>query len=239
MALAATKVGLPAAPVSIIGADLIPSIDELQLPIDISSVAVLPGTTCSFSLHYDHSDQLETIDYDFGVSEQLTSHAMSCLDRFDSLHVCCRRPLDVEAILESLSNKHKPFSLDFFVSSAHEMIARARPYLKDASRIFTNSYEFALLKDAVDISTLQDVIVTDGPNSVRLLRQGIEVASMLPPVRSTVEVTGAGDTLCGSFLGFVSQGFSDAESLEGAIQTAAASTQTVLFPLAAPESGDR
>jgi len=140
----------------------------------------------------------------------------------DSYHVCCRRPLDVGTVLDALVLAARPFSVDFFLSSAAESIAAAAGALPLAQVVFANAAEYALLIDAVPASALRDVVVTDGPRPAQLIRSGRRVARVLPPRVDPVDVTGSGDTVAGTFLAARATGLEDAVALEWAMRAASA-----------------
>jgi hypothetical protein len=114
VALAASRAGMAAAPIAVIGDDLAPLVgDERLAALDLASIGVIPGRSCSFHLNYDGDGQLAAAEYDFGASRELTDHALSVLGQHDRYHVCCRRPLDVPLILDRLLANTAEFSADF------------------------------------------------------------------------------------------------------------------------------
>ena len=114
VALAASRAGVVAAPISVIGDDLEPLLDDRRLAaLDLASVKIVPGMSCTFRLNYDQDGQLAPAESDFGAAATLTCHALSALSRYDSYHVCCRRPLDAALILRCLVSKACRFSADF------------------------------------------------------------------------------------------------------------------------------
>ncbi|MER6381150.1 hypothetical protein [Streptomyces sp. NPDC001250] len=60
-------------------------------------------------------------------------------------------------------------SVDFFLSSADELIRAAASWLPHASWIFANAREHPLLDSVLDASGLAGIVVTDGPRPVRLI----------------------------------------------------------------------
>ena len=69
---------------------------------------------------------------------------------------------------------------------------------------------------------LRGVLVTDGPHPAQLIRTGRSIAQVIPPHVTTVDVTGAGDTLAGMFLAAQAAGLADAVALEWAVRAASA-----------------
>ncbi|MFD7896953.1 PfkB family carbohydrate kinase [Streptomyces sp. NPDC059743] len=59
-------------------------------------------------------------------------------------------------------------------------------------------------------------------------------ASVLPPPRSTREVTGAGDTLAGTFLALRAYGATPREALTGGVAAAAEYVSAPPLPIPAP-----
>jgi len=234
VARAAGEAGLRAAPISIIGDDLTWIIDDNRLSVvDFGSVRVSTGRSCAFILRYDEDDNLRSVQCYYGVSTSLTAHALGVVARYDRYHICCRRPLDVPSVLDRLAGT--TFSLDFYVPSAASLLVDATPFLSTAACIFTNAAEFELLRDLIDPTRLARVIVSDGPNPVRLLQAGKIVAQISPQTAGRVEVTGAGDVLAGAFLGFQAAGLPDAAALRHAVERAATAVQDPGIPLPAAE----
>lgn len=221
VALAATRAGLRSAPVSVIGSDLGWIRDDVRLTdVDLSCVEVTCGRSCSFRLAYDHSGRLTGTGSSFGVAAQLTRHALGVLGRHPSYHVCCRRPLDVPAVLDRLVGTGIPFSLDFHLASAAFIMPAADAAISRANVVFVNATEFATLARVTDHGRLKAVVISDGPRPVTMLRSGRVVASVLPPAASAVEVTGAGDTLAGTFLAACARGVGDQAALTAAVSAA-------------------
>jgi sugar/nucleoside kinase (ribokinase family) len=228
VALAATRAGLRSAPISVIGSDLGWIRDDVRLTdMDLSCVEVTCGTSCSFRLAYDGSGRLTGTGSSFGVAAQLTWHALAVLGQHPSYHVCCRRPLDVPVVLGRLVGAGIPFSVDFHLASAAVNMRAADAAIAQASVVFVNAAEFAALARVTDPGWLKAVVVSDGPRPVTMLRFGRVVASVLPPDASAVEVTGAGDTLAGTFLAACARGLGDQAALAAAV---GAATEAVSGP---------
>ncbi|MGH3770361.1 MAG: PfkB family carbohydrate kinase [Pseudonocardiaceae bacterium] len=132
----------------------------------------------------------------------------------------CRRPLDIARVLHVVMHAAAPFSLDFFLPSAAEAITAAASALPMAHVVFVNAAEYDLLTDAVPARGLRDLLVTDGPRPAQLIRSGRSVVRVTPPHAATVDVTGSGDTLAGTFLAARSAGLDDAVALEWAVRAA-------------------
>jgi sugar/nucleoside kinase (ribokinase family) len=134
-------------------------------------------------------------------------------------HVCCRRPLDITTVLNALIHNGYPFSIDFMVSSAHHAIATAQHLIHHADPVFVNATEYELLTTTATEAP-PTVIVTDGPRPVRLFHHGQLAASVTPLPVAGVEVTGAGDTLTGTFLAARATGHADHDALHLAVTAA-------------------
>lgn len=223
IALAAARAGLSAAPVSVVGDDLAwITYDPRLATVDLRAVKVASGPSCAFRLTYDTDGELVGVDSAYGVAEHLTDHALDCVRQHSTYHVSCRRPLDAARILAALVEGRLGFSVDFFVSSATPMIASVTPALRHTQLVFANAAEYRILSAALSVDDLAAVLVTDGPRPARLWRHGVEVASATPPTTEVVEVTGAGDTLAGTFLAAHETGISDEAALRRAATAASA-----------------
>jgi len=221
VALAATRAGLLSAPVAVIGSDLGWIRDDVRLTdMDLSCVEVTCGRSCSFRLTYDESGHLTGTGSSFGVAARLTRHALDVLGQHQSYHVCCRRPLDVPVVLGRLVSAAIPFSVDFHLASAAVIMPAADAAIAHASAVFVNATEFAALARVTDPGRLKAVVISDGPRRVIMLRSGRVVASVLPPDANAIEVTGAGDTLTGTFLAACARGLGDQAALAAAVSAA-------------------
>ena len=232
IALAAGRAGLPAAPVAVIGPDL----DHLRTDprlngVDWSATATHAGKSTTFTLTYNESDELVGLDADYGVAANLTEHALTQIRTgfACAYHVCCRRPLDIPTVLDALIQSDHPFSIDFMISSAHVAVAATKHLIHHADPVFVNAAEHELLTAMADAP--RTVITTDGPRPVRLFHHGRLAATITPPPAAAVEVTGAGDTLTGTFLA-ARAGLSDRDALQLAI---AAATHHITTPRLAIE----
>lgn len=227
VARAAHRAGLACAPVSVIGPDLGWIRGDPRLAgLDLTHVRTIPGPSCTFRLAYTATGTLAGTDCSFGVAEALTHHCLTTIGHHDQYHVCCRRPLDVRAVLGRLTRAGLAFSTDFHLASAGRLIAAALPFLPEATTVFVNAAEFATLAALIDPARLTAVVVSEGPRAVTLLRHGRATATTRPPPTSLVEVTGAGDTLAGAFLAAAARGLGDGDALRAAVAAAAESIRT-------------
>jgi sugar/nucleoside kinase (ribokinase family) len=193
--------------------------------VDLSCVKVVPGESCAFRLAYDDDGCLISTEASFGVSAALTSHALGVLAEPTSRqawHVCCRRPLAVPSVLARLAGTGMPFSADFHLASAGTVMPAARMLLPRASAVFVNAAEFAILCQVVDPVELPLVVVSDACRPATVLRYGQIAASVAPPPVTVAEVTGAGDTLAGTFLAAAARGLGDGDALQAAVTAASA-----------------
>jgi sugar/nucleoside kinase (ribokinase family) len=134
--------------------------------------------------------------------------------------VCCRQPLGTPLILDRLAAAGIPFSIDFHLASARVTMPAVKPALPRASTVFVNAAEFAVLAKVTDPATLGRIVISDGPRPAAVLRHGRLTASAAPPTARAVEVTGAGDTLAGTFLAASAHGLDDATALLAAVSAA-------------------
>lgn len=77
-----------------------------------------------------------------------------------------------------------------------------------------------VLAAAIDPARLPAIVVSDGPRPVTLLRHGQVVTAVHPPRATVAEVTGAGDTLAGTFLAATERGLGDTDALQAAVRAA-------------------
>lgn len=224
-AIAAHRAGLRATPVSVIGADLEHLPDDPRMAgLDFDGLAIGDGPSARFTIDYDTDADVSSLTAEYGASHALTQHSLRWIGghRAHMVHVCCRKPLDVAAVLSALTGAGRWFSVDFVVSSARQMITAATPFLPQAATVFVNAGEHAHLADAVPARQLRLVVISDGPRRARVLRRGQPTAQAQPPLTDSVEVTGAGDTLAGTFLAVRAAGASDRAALHRAVAAASA-----------------
>ncbi|MBB5940008.1 carbohydrate kinase family protein [Streptomyces zagrosensis] len=237
VSLAATKAGRRAAPVCVLGSDLahLPEASGLDA-LDWSARAQFEGSSTSFDLEYDLQGELVAIGTHYGVATCLTEHALRHVDLHPrgTYHVCCRRPLDVVAVLDRLAGNGTDFSVDFFLPSAEAMIRAAADWLPKATSVFVNAVEYRILEQVIDASALPEVVITDGPRAAVVRCFGRQVASAVPPLHHPREVSGAGDTLAGTFLAHRAQGATIAQALAEATAAAARYVAASSLPIPAP-----
>jgi sugar/nucleoside kinase (ribokinase family) len=235
LSLAAARAGLRAVPVSVVGDDLACLPHPLGVDgLDWTGIRHADGATARFDMDYDVHGELFSVDARYGVAEELTAHALAFLARHGSdaaCHVCCRRPLDVAAVLAELTTRDAAFSVDFFLPSAHDMIRRAAPWVPRAATVFVNAAEYRLLSAAMDTARLPEVVITDGPRATRVLRFGLGAARVTPPLREPRNVVGAGDTLAGTFLAHRLRGVPPGQALASAVAAAAEHVAAPRLPL--------
>ncbi|MEO3810759.1 carbohydrate kinase family protein [Sphaerisporangium sp. B11E5] len=240
VALASVKGGRPAAPVCVLGNDLahLPEVPGLDA-IDWTAHGQVDGFSASFELEYDAEDELVAVRPDYGVAKHLTAHALAHIDRHpqDTYHVCCRRPLDVAAVLTRLAQHNAEFSVDFFLSSAEEMIRAAAQWLPETTTVFVNAAEYRLLENFGDPADLPELVVTNGPRAAVIRHFGEQTISVVPPPSTPREVSGAGDTLAGTFLARRSHGATPGQALAEAAIAAARYVAAPSYPMAAPGGG--
>ncbi len=237
VSLAASRAGLRAGPVCVLGDELAHLPEAVGFAaLDWSAAARTAGPATCFGLTYDTAGELLRATANYGVAEGLTNHVLGHLGRSigDLYHVCCRRPLAVDAVLAELAGRDVNFSVDFFLPSAELLIRAALPWLPAASTIFVNAAEYKALRERVALARLREVVVTDGPRTVRVLGFGRAVAKVQPPVRSAREVTGAGDTLAGTYLAHRACGATPQQSLSRAVAAAAKHVTVLPLPIPAP-----
>ncbi len=236
VALAAARAGLPAVPVAVIGTDLEwITADPRLAGVDLSFVKVVPGDSCAFRLTYDEAGQVTSTTASFGVSAALTGHALSLLGTRRAWHVCCRRPLAAPLILDRLAATETPFSADFHLASAGRVIPAVLAALPRATAVFVNAAELVILSQAISLRDLRLVVVSDGPRPAVVLRRGQRAASATPPDVSAIEVTGAGDTLAGTFLAGMAHGLSDHDAIHVAVAAASEAVTRPGLPIPAGE----
>jgi sugar/nucleoside kinase (ribokinase family) len=118
--------------------------------------------------------------------------------------------------------------------SAGVLMPTASAALPAASAVFVNAAEFAVLKQVADPDSLTRVVISDGPAPVIVLQHGRRVATVTPPSTMATEVTGAGDTLTGTFLAASERGLDSQAALTQAVMAAsrAVSGPGLLIPAA-------
>lgn len=224
IALAATAAGLRTAPVAVIGNDLrwLPT-DPTLAGLDWSGMGIAHGRSAAFTLTYDTVGDLASLRADHGAATGLTRHALGRIaaGHDDAFHVCCRTPLNIGRILDALTGRNAVFSADFILSSITAALPAAARHLPRAQVVFVNATEYETLASAVPVEDLAAVVVSDGPRTARLFRHSKLTASAdPPPVVAATRLTGAGDTLAGTFLAAVAAGRPDHDALRLAVTAA-------------------
>jgi YD repeat-containing protein len=230
IALAAATAGLRAAPAAVIGDDLHWLLTDPSLAgLDWSGIGLAHGRSAAFTLAYDTAGHLTSLRADHGVALGLTRHALGRIvaSRHDAFHVCCRTPLDIGRVLDALVGRNAVFSADFILSSVTAAIPAAVRHLPRAQVVFVNATEYETLVRAVPMEDLAAVVISDGPRTARLYRRGELTASMDPPPVVATRVTGAGDTLAGTFLAAIAVGLQDHDALHLAVTAASTHTTTL------------
>jgi sugar/nucleoside kinase (ribokinase family) len=237
VSLAAAQAGAPARPVAVIGDDLthLPAAPWPKT-LDLTHVARVAGPSCRFEITYGADGQVVGLTSAYGVAEGVTAHALAALDQSDCdrWHVCCRRPLDVGQVLERLMKQGRPFSLDFHLASASEQIRASKTALPYAEVVFVNAAEYRLMSQLVAVAELATVVVSDGPREVTLLHHGRSISTQMPNPDPVVEVTGAGDTLAGTFLAETLHGASESNALAAAVTAATQQARHPALPYEPP-----
>lgn len=109
-AAAAHRASLSAALVFVICGDLahLPA-DARLTGLDCSCVAIVDGPSAQFGIDYDSSGRVSSLTACHGVADGLTEQGLARISAHmaDSVHVCCRRPLDVAAVLSALVRLRK------------------------------------------------------------------------------------------------------------------------------------
>lgn len=237
VSLAAARAGLRARPVCVLGNELVglPGAAEFA-DLDWSAATHATGPATRFGLTYNAVGELFDATVDFGVAQGLTAHVLAHLAQptADLHHVCCRRPLDVGAVLAELAGRDADFSVDFYLPSAEPLIRTALPWLPTASTVFVNAAEHEILRDLMDPTFLREVVVTDGARTARVLEFGRVAAEVRPPVRSARDVTGAGDTLAGTYRAHRARGVTVQHALVRAVAAATEHVTAPPLPIPAP-----
>ncbi|MFJ8158745.1 carbohydrate kinase family protein [Streptomyces sp. NPDC094468] len=236
LAAAAARAGLPVALAAAVGDDLDGLTTDPRLPtLDWSLIYRGLGPSATFVIHYDETEAVTAVTSDYGAAGHLTTHALRLIDRRPQavFHVSCRHPLDVPAILQALTEHDCLFSLDFHLPSAPQLIPAATPWLHHATTIFVNAQEYALLAHHAGPRPCPETVITDGPRPARVLLHGHAPHLLAPAAVSNVrQITGAGDTLAGTYLAHRTRRLPPAAALDLAVH--AATRHTAQFPLTFP-----
>lgn len=200
ISVAAAASGATVRLVGAVGRDASVLLDALGRHVEISGVVVKEVNSCRFEFWYSGDGTVERVECDAGAAMYGTDafHAAAC--RSGHYHICCKRPLNVENVVSSIVVQALPFSLDFVVSSAEEMMLRVREWIGVAGYVFVNAQEYDILRRVVDSDAIETLIVTAGASPIKVFRKGILVVQRSCPPRRFQDVTGAGDVFVGAFL---------------------------------------
>ena len=102
------------------------------------------------------------------------------------------------------------------------------------STVFVNAAEYEILLTLMNPVRLREVVVTDGARTARVLEFGEVVAKVRPPERSARDVTGAGDTLAGTYRASGPGGATVQHALVHAVAAAAEHVTAPPLPIPAP-----
>jgi sugar/nucleoside kinase (ribokinase family) len=137
-------------------------------------------------------------------------------------------------VLDRLVQRAAVFSVDFFLPSAEAMIRASVPWLTRAATVFVNAAEYRVLESVINTDALAEVVVTDGPRPAVVRHFGRQTAAVAPSARTPSEVSGAGDTVAGTFLAHRSQGATPPRALAEAVEAAARNVEAPSPPIPAP-----
>ncbi|MFI0242827.1 PfkB family carbohydrate kinase [Streptomyces sp. NPDC016845] len=240
LAVAAARTGLPVAPGAVLGRDLARLPHDPRLPaLDWTLLHHAPQPSAAFTIHYDTADTVTAVDTAYGAAEHLTGHALHLIDRHPqaAFHISCRHPLHVAAVLPALAARGCPFSLDFHLPSAPQLIPAAAPWLHQATTIFVNAEEHTVLTLHAAPRSCREIVISDGPRPARAVLNGRALPPVTPPVQPTVrQITGAGDTLAGTYLAHRTRGVPPPAALTHAVQAASHHIAHTPLTLPAPRS---
>lgn len=185
---------------SVVGSDSIDLLKSIYPYLEISNVKIIDGNSCCFELFYSSSGELVNLSSKFGVANALSSHFDSLNLMQSHYHICCRSPLESGVIIEKLVKNNLQFSLDYFSSSITEQIKKTNNWLANAFCIFMNSREYNIAVNEIDINSISLLVVTSGSKPIRIFIKGNCILEMPCLEEKFLDVTGAGDVFCGSFL---------------------------------------
>jgi sugar/nucleoside kinase (ribokinase family) len=175
-------------------------LDKLHQSIDTTSIQLLAGETCQFTLYYSEHGHLHDLISSFGVALALDAYIQQIPLMPAHYHICCRLPLHPEFLLARLWQEELPFSLDFISSSITTQVTFCQEWIASASCVFVNHQEFAVLSRIYDVQRIAMLIVTNAHDPVRVMCHGKEIYQQECARFRVAEVTGAGDVFTGTFL---------------------------------------
>lgn len=232
LAAASARAGLTAAPAAVIGPDLTHLPEDPRLPaLDRSLMHRIREASAAFTIRYDGEGTVIGVETAYGAAGHLTRYALRLIARHpaDTFHVSCRQPLDVPAVLAELTAQGARFSVDFHLPSAGQLVRAAEPWLRNATTVFVNAEEYAILTAVTGRHPCGEVVVSDGPRNAAVRRFGHPVHEIVPPRVPVRQITGAGDTLAGTYLACRARRLPPAQALRRAVF--AASMHTTHRPL--------
>jgi sugar/nucleoside kinase (ribokinase family) len=217
VALAAGNAGAITTLLSVAGRDAKSMLELVGRFIDVDQVSIVDEETCRFLIEYDkNGDVLKTSAY-YNAANKLDSVISNYQFRGGHYHVCCRKPLSPQYLLERLVALNLQFSLDFVSTSAAEIIPLVNRWMGLSRFVFVNRREFEILRGIRVIEDLQELVVTTGSDPVCVYQYGREVGRWDCLKKEFVDVTGAGDVFVGTYLGTRLLGEDIASSVKRAI----------------------
>lgn len=142
------------------------------------------------------------------------------------------------AVLAELTAQGARFSVDFHLPSAGQLVPAAEPWLRKATTVFVNAEEYAILTAVTGRRPCGEVVVSDGPRNATVRWFGRPVHEIVPPRVPVRQITGAGDTLAGTYLACRAHLLLPAQALRRAVFAASMHTTrrslTVTAPRLAP-----
>jgi sugar/nucleoside kinase (ribokinase family) len=218
--------------VSVVGGDAATLLPRLSAWCKTRSVHLVPNeTTCAFTLRYDADGNVEHVESMFGAAIALTEHALAEVQVVDPsaahCHVCCRTPLDAAPLLARLRDRRLQFSVDFAPGSIASVLESAADVVVDAAVVFVTAREEQVLRRRLPDQRLRELVVTNGPDPVRVTHTGGAQLSIEVPRTDAVEVTGAGDVFAGCYLARRLLGHGPGDAAAAAVHSAAASVRAM------------
>lgn len=211
---------------SVVGSEFKEVQNEVESLLDTSILLTIDGKSSNFYLEYLLDGTLLKIESDFGVSKYINDYLASMHFDPSHYHLCCRAPLKPFEVINRLVQLNYPFSIDFILSSIEEQLNDIQSLIPFAKYIFVNEKEYCILKEKINLTKLNKVIVTSGAHPVKVFQQGeLIIEQECPKVEEIQDVTGAGDVLVGTVLGLSLKGTELGESIRKGILAAQNSLQ--------------
>lgn len=186
--------------VSVVGSDSNNLLKSIKPYLDISNIKTIDGNSCCFEMFYSSSGELINLSSKFGVANSLDNHFNSLNLIPSHYHICCRSPLESGIIIEKLVKNNLQFSVDFISSSISDQIKKTRDWLSTAFCVFMNSREYNMVVNEIDTNAISLLVVTSGSKPIRIFKKGNCILEIPCSEENFLDVTGAGDVFCGSFL---------------------------------------